>query len=162
MKTLYIMRHAKAEPHHNAPSDFQRRLTDRGFEDAVEMGKKLKRRETPLQQIVSSPAIRTLLTASTVASTLSFPEEQIIYKASIYEANYETIASIVCELDEDYDHIMLIGHNPTFTYMMQYYTIDKIDNLPTSGIYAIEFNSSDWKNVKKQTGKLLWTDWPGL
>ena len=42
MRTLVIMRHAKAEA--SAPSDFERRLTERGHADAVEAGSWLAER----------------------------------------------------------------------------------------------------------------------
>lgn len=154
------MRHAKAAPHNTAPTDYERELTQRGQADAHEMGTRLREKKPHIQAIIASPAERTRQTAELVARAMQLDLNIIRYNADIYEASTSSLARIVSEINDSYDKVMLVGHNPTFTDMMEYYTSKQIDNLPTAGIYLIEFETNTWKEAAKQTGSLIWADWP--
>ncbi len=160
MKSLYIMRHAKAALHNTAPTDFERKLTDRGLDDAKEMGKRLYNKKPQIQSIIVSPATRTKQTAEIVAKELGI--SNIIYNKDIYESSSNAIAQIVTEINDNYNNVMLVGHNPTFSGMMEYFTNKEIDNLPTAGMYLIEFETNTWKGATEQKGNLKWADWPKL
>ncbi|MDZ4757747.1 MAG: histidine phosphatase family protein [Bacteroidota bacterium] len=162
MKSLYIMRHAKAIPHNTAPTDFQRQLTEGGLNDANEMGIRLYEKKPHLQVIISSPAKRTKETAETVAKALQMDACKIIYDEDIYESSPHNLARIVSEISDKYNSVMLVGHNPAFTYMMEYFCNKQIDNLPTSGMFLVEFETNTWKEATKHNGNLKWADWPKL
>ncbi len=158
MKSLYIMRHAKAAQHNTASTDFERELIERGFNDAEEMGKRLSKTKPQIQVIIASPSLRTKQTAETVAKQLGI--DNIIYNKNIYEASPSIIARIISETSDTYDKILLIGHNPTVTDTMLYFCDMKIDSLPTAGIYLITFETNNWGETTQQKGIFNWADWP--
>ena len=56
MKTLYLVRHAKAIPGDVGVNDFKRPLSKRGKDDAQAMGKRLYQKGISPDLCVSSPA----------------------------------------------------------------------------------------------------------
>ena len=48
---------------------------------------------------------------------------------------------------DEYNTIILFGHNPTFTNIANYFLDEKIDNLPTSGLVCIEFETDKWNTI---------------
>jgi phosphohistidine phosphatase len=162
MKSLYIMRHAKAAQHHTAPTDFERVLTERGEREAYEMALRLYQKNQSLDLIISSPAARTKRTSEILAEAMKMNLAEIHYNKSIYESTIETITKIVSELNNVYNTIMLVGHNPTLTYMVEHYSQKRLDNLPTAGMYLIEFDTNNWEETANGNGELIWVDWPKL
>ncbi|NTW10984.1 MAG: hypothetical protein HGA26_06465 [Chlorobiaceae bacterium] len=63
MKTLYIVRHAKAGWENGVTKDFDRTLSDRGLRTAPVMANLLKERKVVPDLVISSPAKRALTTA---------------------------------------------------------------------------------------------------
>jgi len=55
---------------------------------------------------------------------------------------------------------MIFGHNPSSTNLANHFLKHPIDNLPTSGIVTLNFNSDSWKNIKDQQPKNENTDYP--
>ena len=64
MKTLLILRHAKATPKDPKISDHDKSLDKVGKDDALHMGKLMKDKEIIPSLIISSTALRTKSTAS--------------------------------------------------------------------------------------------------
>lgn len=73
MLNLLIMRHGTAEG--MVRPDFQRRLTDRGVEEARGQGRFLVRKGVKLDRIIHSPYERARHTAELVNESLSLPME---------------------------------------------------------------------------------------
>ena len=70
MKTILLMRHAKAEPGVPGQKDFDRPLAERGDEDALRMGRALAKMGEVPDAIVSSPAARAKQTAEAAARAI--------------------------------------------------------------------------------------------
>ena len=62
MKTLLLVRHAKTHQAAIGEQDFDRKLTDRGKRNAVEIAAEVKKRKTKIDGFVSSPAKRAMQT----------------------------------------------------------------------------------------------------
>ena len=58
MKSLTLFRHAKTEADAESGRDFDRRLTERGRDDAVRMGEEIGELGLGFDLILSSPAAR--------------------------------------------------------------------------------------------------------
>ena len=63
---------------------------------------------------------------------------------------------MINELPDDVDSIMIIGHNPSITYLAEYLTDEKIGNVPTCSALKIVFSMDSWGAVSKSTGMLKW------
>ena len=42
---------------------------------------------------------------------------------------------------------MIFGHNPTFTNFANKFVKNQIDNIPTSGVVILKFNTDNWSNI---------------
>ncbi len=160
MKTLYLMRHAKTEQADWGMKDFARNLTNRGLRDAEEMANRLLSKGNLPELIVSSPANRAIATAKIVARVLNLSDKQLMEAPKIYEAAVEEIMETISLIPETVYSALLVGHNPTFTYMCGELSPTALDALPTAGILCLQLNIDQWKDCHEQCGELLWLDWP--
>lgn len=160
MKTLLLMRHAKSSHYEVGVSDFDRPLNERGKADAPEMGKRLLKKLMIPDIIVSSPAKRALKTAKLVAEQIGYDEKKIDLQSDIYEADIADLVHVIRSLDDKYEIALIFGHNPGFTGLVGYLTNTFIENLPTSGIAAIQFDMATWKQISSGKGTTLWIDYP--
>ncbi len=158
MKRLYIIRHAKSDWSNPTLHDYDRPLNKRGKKNAPFMGKILREKGIVPDLIISSPAYRARETAKKIAKKVAYKEE-IMYDEHLYDASLKTILEIVNYIEDEYDTVFLIGHNPSLN-MLGFYLVDFNKNIPTSGVLEIELNCSTWKEVNKKCSKLVSFDYP--
>ncbi|GAB3423896.1 SixA phosphatase family protein [Niabella aquatica] len=144
MKTLIIIRHAKAEESHGE-ADSKRRLTERGLQDAELMAKRLLDKGYKLDKIFSSPAVRTRETTAIFAKVHQVEKEDIKYFDNLYLGDTLQITEAVNWLQKNIDTLAVVGHNPGVTNFVNDVTGSDIDSLPTSGIAVIKANCDDWQ-----------------
>lgn len=155
MKTLYLIRHAKASWDHTELEDFDRPLTNSGQVDAREMGQQLKNLVIKPDAIIASPAPRALLTAQLIAGELNFPLEKIHTDKNIYSSGVEELIHIIEQTNVSVNTLLLFGHNPNLTWLVHYLCEDAKMNMPTCGVVGIEFNMQDWAQLSNAAGKLI-------
>lgn len=160
MKNLVMLRHAKSDWTSPGQKDFDRTLNARGHRVAPRMGHKMNELEVHVDVILSSPAERAKLTAEYVAEQLNYDTSEIEYVEEIYEASIRSLLELVNNVDEEYDTVMMVGHNPSFTYLAEYLTGDEIGNMPTCGAVSINFEVTSWKEVSQNSGALNWFIFP--
>ncbi len=162
MKTLYVIRHAKSSWDAMNVDDFERPLNERGKRDAPRMGKRLKEKDIHPGLMLASPAKRTLNTSKRIAKILGYPRDNIKTDRRLYHPDEETILSIVQGLKDKLDHVMLFSHNPGLTDFVNTLMdgANDIDNVPTCGVVALQFNVDSWSDVDWGKGKLLFFDYP--
>ena len=161
MKTLYLIRHAKAVSRNLGLVDFERSLIPRGESDARNLASKLKNEGVAVDLMVSSPANRALLTAHIFADAMAYPVQKIKLKDEIYAASgVRALLRVIREFDENYHSVMLFGHNPALAALAHYFASDFAGVIPTSGVVAIQFQKQYWKNVAKGKGALKFFSFP--
>lgn len=162
MKYLYLVRHAKSSWDYPELSDFERPLNKRGKVNAPEMGLRLASRNLQLDAIVSSPANRAINTARAIADRIDFLPGNIIEDEAVYHASYPELVNIINDFPVEWKSAMLVGHNPGFTDLANYLKEPdyRIGNVPTCGVVAIEFTTNQWNNIKKNSGRMLFFDYP--
>lgn len=158
MKRLHIIRHAKSDWSNETLDDFDRPLNKRGKKNAPFMGKILKNKHVLPDLIISSPAYRARETAIKIAQKIGYHED-IMFNEYIYEANLATILEVVNYIEDEYDDVFLIGHNPALN-MLGFYLVDFNENIPTCGILEIKFDCTTWREVKKGNAKLVSFEYP--
>ncbi len=162
MKTLYVIRHAKSSWDATNVDDFERPLNARGKRDAPRMGKRLKEKNIMPDLMLSSPAKRALSTSKRIAKELKYPKDSIKTDRGLYHADEELMLTIVQGINSSYNVVMLLSHNPGLTDFVNSImdgALD-IDNVPTCGIVAFEFDINAWKEVNWGKGKMLFFDYP--
>ena len=160
MKTLILVRHAKSSWSEPGLSDFDRPLNGRGVRDAPRMGKRFKEKEITPDRLVSSTAKRAIDTCKIIAEVIGYPVSSIISNRNLYHAEEDQLLTIVQQLKEPDDVVMLFGHNPGFTDFANRLMNIHIDNIPTCGIVACTLPVDKWDAVSWGCGKLLFFDFP--
>lgn len=163
MKTLILIRHAKSKDKDLGGADFTRRLAERGEADACLMGERIKKRKIKIDAFVSSSATRAKNTCKLFASTFSNESLPVSYREDLYMADEETFMKVIKELDNRFDSIALFSHNPGITYFANRLCPEvRIDNMPTSGIFAVAAAVDDWSNFDSVPKTFLFFDAPKL
>ena len=160
MKTLYLVRHAKSSWKDGILSDHERPLNKRGEQDAPQMGKRLQRRQPEPEVIISSPAVRAKMTAKILATEIGYPKSGIIVDERIYAADPEDLVSVIRGLDKTVDCVMLVGHNPALTQLVNSLVQCDIANVPTCGIAVLGFHMDSWGDIESARAELLYFDYP--
>ena len=160
MKTLYLVRHAKSSWKEADLSDHERPLNKRGELDAPRMGIRLRKRKPQPKAIISSSAVRAKTTAKLFATEIGFPKSDISIDERLYGAGPTDVVSIIHELNDTVDCAMLVGHNPTFTELVNSLGHCHIDNVPTCGMAILTFPVNTWKAIKNGKGELQDFDYP--
>jgi phosphohistidine phosphatase len=161
MKTLYVIRHAKSSWEDADLADFDRPLNERGKMDAPRMGKRLKERKVYPNLILSSPARRAFSTAKRMAEVLGYGKENIRTDSKLYHAGSRQIISVLKSIPEKHEIVMIFGHNPGLTDFVNEVGKDvDIDNIPTAGVAALQFQFDSWSHLETEQGKLLFFDYP--
>ena len=158
MKKLILLRHAKSSWKDASLDDFDRPLNRRGKKDAPKMAHKLAMRKIKIDLIISSPANRTNETAKIFANILGC-ESEIIFNDKLYEASYKEILNVINLIDDKYQNVLLVCHNPGITNLVNYISDYFIENISTSGIVGLSTNSS-WKNINENGCSFLFYDYP--
>jgi phosphohistidine phosphatase len=155
MKILILVRHAKSSHSFGVSSDFDRPLNDRGFRDASEMGKRLFKKNTRIDQFVSSPATRAKTTAELFVAEYDRKLKEILFVPSLYHADPGTFYEVVGTLDDAYDHVALFSHNPGITDFASALTSAHISNMPTSSVFAVTAPVDSWKDFSSAEKSFL-------
>ena len=116
MRTLVIMRHAKAEA--SAPTDFERQLTDRGHADARAAGEWLATQGIEPDYVLVSAAARTVQTWEDVAVGSGWDLTLAEYDEGLYSASTDVALDLVRATDDGIETLVVIGHNPTVAYLV--------------------------------------------
>lgn len=144
IKKLILLRHAKSSWKETELSDFDRPLAKRGLKDLELMCNNLPVKKLEADIILSSPSKRTSQTVNYF--TKKFPNLiNIKFDESIYAAHFQKILELVKSLSNDFNSVMIAGHNPGLTDLTNYLTKDFIDNIPTCGIISLQ-SENEWKN----------------
>ncbi|MBL0180956.1 MAG: histidine phosphatase family protein [Chitinophagaceae bacterium] len=160
MKQLFIIRHAKSDQGFWG-NDFERPLNDRGRSDALVMAKRLKDRQVNIDAWISSPAKRAKKTAEIFTETFKVVAGEIVFVSALYHASPEVFYDVISSLPDELNNIVVVSHNPGITYFVNSLVEDiKIDNMPTSGLFAIKTNISRWHEFNHSKKDFLFFDYP--
>ncbi len=160
MKTLYLVRHAKSSWKDVNLPDHDRPLNKRGEQDAPQMGRRLGRRRPKPEVIISSPAVRAKRTAKILATKIGHPKSDILVDELIYTAGPEDLVSVIRGLDNAVDCVMLVGHNPALTQLVNSLAQCDIANMPTCGLAVLGFRMDSWADIDNVRAELLDFDYP--
>ena len=161
MKTLYLIRHAKSSWDHPQLDDFDRPLNARGRRNAPFMGQLMKEKNISFDLIISSPAVRSALTAEIIATETHYPLDQIRWEQRIYEGSLFTLMQIIRDIAEPMGSVAIVGHNDEITLTANALSVQPItDNVPTCGIVGLSFATESWRKVENHTGKCILFEYP--
>ena len=153
MKTLIIIRHAKAEQSFGPDRD--RRLTERGHQNAHMMAERLIDDGYKIDMIFSSPSVRTTETTEYFVAANHLDEDHVKFFDKLYLGDTLAITETVKWLKENVNTLAVVGHNPGVSNFTNYITGSEIADLPTCGIAIIEVDMNSWEDDFEAATKKL-------
>ncbi len=160
MKTLTLVRHAKSSWSNTNLSDRKRPLNKRGERDAPIMGKRIVEHGIRPSLIVSSPATRAWTTAKIIAKEISYPQEFLQREDSLYLASLDEILDVIMAQDNEFNSLMVVGHNPGMTSVANFLSPGLTHNLPTAGVVSVQIEKEDWNLFERPKTELIVHDYP--
>lgn len=163
MKTIYLVRHAKAMDKsifNSRQEDVERILTEAGIKDAEQMGQRLFSMKIKPAVIISSHAARALETARIIAMNIKYDRKKIIVNQNVYAASSEKLLQLLKETKDSYSSIMLVGHNSAFNELLWALCETNIKNIPKGGVVGIAIPADSWSKIVAKCGTLLFFDSP--
>jgi phosphohistidine phosphatase len=161
MKQIYLIRHAKSDQNTPSKNDFERGLNQRGEKAIATMANALLDSAIQPDLILSSSAKRAKLTAKGLAKALAFKGD-ITFLDNLYCSKPKTWMEQIQALDEKYNTVFIVGHNPEITSLTNKLIDDYIDNIPTLGIVGLRVKSKKWKKFDYDATKMDFFIYPKL
>lgn len=155
MKTVYLVRHGKSGWKEDYKDDIDRQLKEKGILEMYELAKKLVKQKIMPDFIVSSIAIRSVHSAVILSRTLGYPVYRLKLNDTIYACDKDDILNCICQFSEEFDHVMLVAHDPAITNFANLFLTQPIEKMPTSSTLAIRFKTDDWSQIQHATAKKL-------
>ena len=152
MKTLILVRHGKSSWEYEV-SDKDRPLKQRGINDAHLVGKHYGSKATDIDAAFSSPACRALHTSMIVLREFNYDLTNFRVTEELYDFSGSGVAQFVSQLDDQWQKVIIFGHNYAFTNIANQWGDQPIDNVPTAGLVELTFNTERWADVHKGTTK---------
>jgi len=160
MKQLLLVRHAKSDWGDPSLADFDRPLNGRGKSDAPAMADRLVKEKIEIDAFVSSPAKRAKKTACYFAKAFGEDKDAVVFKDELYGAGEDEFYSIISQLKNKINSVAIFSHNPGITDFANDLAVARIDNIPTSGVFAVKIYCDDWKDFKTAKKEFLFFYYP--
>jgi phosphohistidine phosphatase len=161
MKTLYLLRHAKAESGSATVGDEDRPLSARGREACKRIGGYMMAKAyTPAMALCSTSA-RTRETLELVAESHSGKLSYALEK-KLYLATADEMLEQIHTADDTYASLMVVGHNPGMHHLAallasaEYTPLRTILEIkyPTGALAVLTFDVKRWSDVTQGGGEL--------
>jgi phosphohistidine phosphatase len=157
LKTLLILRHAKAEPAADFAEDHLRKLAERGHAQATAMGDFLREYNLKPQHILCSTATRTRETLAALG--LDIP---VAFTEKLYLASAGELLAMLNALPEEAETVLLVGHNPGMHELVALLSYDGAreedmerlrEGFPTCALAVLQWHGA-WSALKPDACQL--------
>ncbi|WP_433212689.1 SixA phosphatase family protein [Dactylosporangium sp. CS-047395] len=143
VRTLILLRHAKAADPDDYATDIERPLTARGHRDAAAAGAWLKEQNLQPDAVLCSTAVRT---RETLADT--GVEAPALFEHRIYTGPAFDTLDLIRQVGADVETLLLVGHNPTISDLSHELAPNALADrgMATSGIAVHRFEGT-WASL---------------
>jgi phosphohistidine phosphatase len=162
MKRLSLFRHAKSGWDEPVTRDFDRPLNAKGKRAAVLMGRHMREQGLSFDRIVASPAVRVVETLDAMFEGYG-RRITPVWDRRIYLASAATLLEVVQETPDEFESLLLVGHNPGLEDLVLALVPDAADDVarvavgekyPTASLAEVDFDQLHWEDVSPRDGKL--------
>lgn len=157
MKTVILIRHAKASEDFSF-KDFDRPLISTGIKNTISVANNFDIEVLKNVEVWCSTAKRTSETAVLFFKNFELNLDLIQYKKELYTFSVLDLESTIKSCVNNVENLIIFGHNNALTDFVNKFGDQYIDNIPTSGLVIIQFETNDWATIFK--GKTLKTIFP--
>ncbi|MFG2038841.1 SixA phosphatase family protein [Dactylosporangium sp. NPDC048998] len=146
VRTLILLRHAKAANPDDYATDIERPLTARGHRDAAAAGHWLRKAGLAPDAVLCSTAVRTRQTLDELRLAGEVP---VTYEHRIYVGPSDDTLDLIRHVDVTVAILLLVGHNPTISDLSDMLAPRALTDggLATSGIAVHRFKGS-WRDLE--------------
>lgn len=162
MKTLFLLRHAKAESVSASLRDEDRKLSARGRIACGQIGAYMQSKRYAPQQVLCSTSARTRETLALLEmdGNTSFPCR---FEQKLYLATPGEMLTQIQGADDSVDSLLVIGHNPGMHHLAAGLVEaghtplhEKLEiKYPTGSLAVITFDTGRWSAIAPETGTLV-------
>jgi phosphohistidine phosphatase len=149
-KTLFIIRHGKARAKETGVKDLDRPLEPEGLRQSTRLGAYLYNKSANIYAIMTSNALRAQQTAEQIADQINFDTSKIMVNEELYEASVRIMLEIVNKLSNDWEEVIVVGHNPVVSYFVEYVTGYHFEGMVPGSVVKISCNVEDWMELTKE------------
>ncbi len=160
MKSLLLIRHAKSSWKDPSLTDLQRPLKKRGIRNARDMAQRLAKLDHGVERVFSSPAKRTLETLELMEEATGFGAGRVEVVAELYSFDYDDVMITLRKIDDRWQSIAVVGHNPAITDLVNFLALEHIANIPTCGVALLRLDIKRWRDLKAGCARLDHYDYP--
>lgn len=153
MKTLVLVRHAKSSWEYDV-GDRERPLKKRGKNDAKIVSMEFLKANFQPDMVFSSPANRALSTCRIFLENLDISNDKLEVTNELYDFGGSSVLNFLKNIDDNYQNVMIFGHNHAFTSVSNLLGSKYFDNLPTSGLVMIDMDIDSWADLQKGETRL--------
>ena len=162
MKRLTLLRHAHADWPVGSSRDFDRPLDALGHKGAHIMASKLAYVLADADHILVSPAVRAVQTHALLARAIGLAKAHS--EARLYMASSDMLLEVLHEQPDQYQHILIIGHNPGLQYLAAHLLPARegariAQHFPTSAFATLEC-ALPWSLWEASSARLVHHSWP--
>ena len=148
MKTITFLRHSKSSWDYIL-EDVDRPLNEVGIEKIKKVAESSKHQFINSDMIFSSTANRAIHTCLILTRQLSISNNKIRLSEDLYTFNHFEVFDFIKKIEDKYSQVVLVGHNPAYTEISNYFSENKILNLPTARWFSMKFDSNKWSDILK-------------
>ena len=148
MKTITFLRHSKSSWDYIL-EDVDRPLNEVGIEKIKKVAESSKHQFINSDIIFSSTANRAIHTCLILTRHLSISNDKIRLSEDLYTFNHFEVFDFIKKIEDKYSQVVLVGHNPAYTEISNYFSENKILNLPTARWFSMKFDSNKWSDILK-------------
>lgn len=152
MKRLILVRHGKSSWEQRLP-DHERPLKERAYKDAEVVFRTYNMSQNKPDVIWSSDAVRALETAKIFKNKLQIEDSDFFVKSRLYTFSKPDLKFQIESCDDSVNVLMVFGHNPAITELVNSLGDIYFENIPTTGLVILDFEVNTWKVLKK--GKII-------
>jgi CHAD domain-containing protein/phosphohistidine phosphatase SixA len=157
MKTLYIVRHAKAMSPHRPIPDIERTLSERGQRDAHVMAEYTHAHGPIPDLLLSSPAPRAFETARAFAQVYRYPVTWIrTYTCLGNDTDTNALLQLVQRLDDTVQTAMVFGHHPLCRDSAHDLAPTFRQGMPAGAVVCLQLHVPSWAEVAPGRGVAVW------
>lgn len=147
-KKLILVRHGKSSWKEHLP-DKKRPLKKRGYRDAEIISTAFR----PYLfsggelELITSPAVRAFETAHYFKKALKITDKNFTIDEKLYTFDASKLLQVIRNQNDAIESLMFFGHNPAMTTVVNQLGNKTIDNLPTTGLVVIDFETKKWETI---------------
>jgi len=156
MRTLWLLRHAKASLGRKGLADHERPLNARGRDAAARIGRHLAQRAVCPDLALCSSALRARQTLERVIAALD-AEPEIRVESDLYLASEGALLRRLEELPDGASSVLLVGHNPGIGELAAQLAVrggsDGVEEVreayPTGALAELRLGSQRWRDLAR-------------